>query len=108
MAAMLFNVVIGLVYLAVDIPLIGTEQVISQRLGIPFMQVGWYLFLMSSAVYFTVSWMTPAPLKKQVDDLCWTRPLDTVRGKLEGSLTDPRVMAAALFAIMGLLYALLH
>ena len=70
--------VVGLVYLAVDIPLIGTEQIIAKRLGIPFMQVGWYLFLMSSAVYIIVSLMNPAPSKKQIDNLCWTRPLDAV------------------------------
>jgi SSS family solute:Na+ symporter len=108
MAALLFNVVVGLVYLAIDIPLVGTEQVIAQRLGIPFMQVGWYLFLMSSGVYVVVSQMTPAPDPKQLEDLCWTRPLDALRGKMEGTLTDPRVMAMLLFIIMGVLYILLH
>ncbi len=108
MAALLFNVVIGLIYLAIDIPLIGSEQMIAQRLGIPFMQVGWYLFLMSSAVYFLVSLATPAPSSKQVDNLCWTRPLDALRGKWDGTMTDPRIMAALLFVIMVVLYALLH
>jgi len=108
MAALLFNVLVGIVYLAVDIPLIGTEQIIAKRLGIPFMQVGWYLFLTSSAVYVVVSLMTPAPAAKQVAGLCWTRPLDALRGKMEGTLTDPRVMAAVLFVIMGVLYTLLR
>jgi SSS family solute:Na+ symporter len=108
MAALVFNVAIGFAYLAIDIPLIGKEQLIAGRLGIPFMQVGWYLFLMSSAVYFVVSLMTPAPSRKQIDNLCWTRPLDALRGKMEGTITDPRVMAAILFIIMGVLYAILH
>jgi SSS family solute:Na+ symporter len=108
MAALLFNVVIGLAYLAIDIPLVGDEQVIAQRLGIPFMQVGWYLFLMSSVVYFVVSLATPAPAKQQINNLCWTRPLDALRGKMDGTLTDPRIMAALLFLIMFVLYALLH
>ena len=108
MAALLFNVVVGFAYLAIDIPLIGTEQIIAKRLGIPFMQVGWYLFLMSSAVYIVVSLMTPAPSKKQIDNLCWTRPLDALRGKMEGTITDPRVMATILVVIMGILYTILH
>ncbi len=108
MAAMMFNVFIGLIYLAVDIPLIGDKQLIAKELGIPFMQVGWYLFLMSSAVYFLVSLATPAPAREQVDNLCWTRPLDALRGKLEGGLTDPRVMALILFGIMGVLYTILR
>lgn len=108
MAALLFNVVIGFVYLAVDIPLFGTEQLIAERVGIPFMQVGWYLFLMSSAVYIMVSLTSPAPSKTQIENLCWTRPLDALRGQMEGTLTDPRVMSAILFIIMGVLYAILH
>jgi len=108
MAALLFNVVIGIVYLAIDIPLIGDRQLIAMELGIPFMQVGWYLFLMSSVVYFVVSLATPAPARERIEDLCWTRPLDAVRGKMQGTLTDPRIMAAILFVIMGVLYAILH
>ena len=108
MAALVFNVVIGFVYLAIDIPLFGDTQLIAKELGIPFMQVGWYLFLMSSAVYFVVSLVTPAPAKEQLENLCWTRPLDALRGKMQGSITDPRVMAVILFVIMGMLYAILH
>ena len=107
MAAMVFNVLIGFVYLAVDIPLFGKHSLVAERLGIPFMQVGWYLFLMSSAVYFIVSLATPAPAKEQTENLCWTRPLDAFRGKMEGTITDPRVMAAILFATMAVLYVIL-
>ena len=108
MAAMVFNVIIGFVYLAIDIPLIGDKMLIAEGLGIPFMQVGFYLFLLSSLVYFVVSLATPAPAKKQTENLCWTRPLDALRGKMQGTITDPRVMAAILFAILGVLYAILH
>jgi len=108
MAAMVFNVIIGFVYLVIDIPLIGTKMLVTNGLGIPFMQVGWYLFILSSIVYFVVSLATPAPTKEQTENLCWTRPLDALRGKMEGTITDPRVMAAILFIIMGVLYAILH
>jgi SSS family solute:Na+ symporter len=108
MAALVFNVVVGFIYLAIDIPLIGDKKIIADGLGIPFMQVGWYLFLLSSAVYFFVSLATPAPAKEQLENLCWTRPLDSLRGKMQGTITDPRVMAAILFIIMGILYAILH
>jgi len=108
MAAMLFNVIVGFVYLAVDIPLIGDKMLIAHGLGIPFMQVGVYLFLLSSVVYFVVSLATAAPSKEQTENLCWTRPLDALRGKMEGVITDPRVMAAILFAVLGVLYFILH
>jgi len=125
MAAMVFNVVVGLLYLAVDIPLIGADmmqklgdlmgiamngetQLIAKGLGIPFMQVGFYLFLMSSAFYFIVSLLTPPPAREKVEGLCWTRPLDALRGKMNGTITDPRVMASILFLIMVVLYIILH
>jgi len=72
------------------------------------MQVGWYFFLMSSAVYFIVSMATPAPAKEKTENLCWTRPLDALRGKMQGTITDPRVMAVILFIVMTVLYAILH
>jgi SSS family solute:Na+ symporter len=108
MAALVFNVCVGLVYLAIDIPLVGNRQLIAKELGIPFMQVGWYLFLLCSLVYFAVSLATPAPARAQLENLCWTRPLDALRGSLQGRITDPRVMALILLIVMGLLYTLLH
>jgi solute:Na+ symporter, SSS family len=106
-AALVFNVVVGLIYLVIDIPLVGSTQWIAKELGIPFMQVGWYLFILSSIVYFVVSLLTPAPDKVKTDGLCWTRPLDALRGKMEGTITDPRVMAGLLFVIMIILYSIL-
>ncbi len=104
-AALLFNVVVGMIYLVVDIPLVGDYQYVAQGFGIPFMQVGWYLFLLSSLVYFTVSLLTPAPDPSRIEGLCWTRPLDALRGKLEGVL-DPRIFASILLGIMIVLYAI--
>ena len=108
MAAMVFNVIVGFIYLAVDIPLIGDKMLIAHGLGIPFMQVGVYLFLLSSVVYFVVSLATPVPAKAQTENLCWTRPLDALRGKMQGTITDPRVMAGILFAVLAVLYVILH
>ncbi len=81
---------------------------ISDELGIPFMQVGWYLFLLSSLLYFVVSLATPAPSEAKLENLCWRRPLDVIRGKMEGVITDPRIMALVLFAIMAVLYSILR
>ena len=107
MAALLFNLAVGIVYMIIDIPLVGSQKIIADRLGIPFMQVGWYLFLLSSVVYVEVSLMTPAPAKEKLEGLCWRHPLETIRGKLTG-LTDPRLLAGTLFALMIVLYLIFH
>lgn len=105
MAALAFNVIVGLVYLCIDIPLVGSTQWLAKELGIPFMQVGWYLFLLSSVIYVVVSLATPAPEAVKTDGLCWNRPWDALRGPLESKLTDPRVMAGLLLLVMVGLYA---
>lgn len=108
MAALSVNVLIGMIYLCIDIPLVGTTQWINQELGIPFMQVGWYLFLLSSVIYVTVSLLTPAPAASKTEGLCWDHPFDALRGPLQGKVTDPRIMAGILVVIMILLYSWLH
>lgn len=108
MAALVFNVFLGMIYLIIDIPLVGSRQWIAAELGIPFMQVGWYLFILSSVVYFTVSSLTPAPSNDKISGLCWTHPLDSVRGKFDSYVTDPRIMAIILFSVMIVLYAILR
>ena len=108
MAALVFNVLVGLVYLCIDIPLVGGKQWIARELGIPFMQVGWYLFLLSSLIYVTVSLLTPPPPAEKTEGLCWNRLFDALRGPLMGTVTDPRVMAGILVVIMIILYSLLH
>jgi hypothetical protein len=44
----------------------------------------------------------------QIENLCWTRPLDALRGKMEGTITDPRIMAAMLFIVMLILYFIFY
>lgn len=104
-AALLFNVVVGIIYLCIDIPLVGSTQWLAKEIGIPFMQVGWYLFLLSSLIYITVSLATPAPEQAKTKGLCWDRPLDALRGPLEAKFTDPRIMAGALLLTMIILYS---
>lgn len=104
-AALSFNVLVGIIYLCIDIPLAGSKQWLAKELGIPFMQVGWYLFLLSSMLYIVVSLLTPAPERVKTDGLCWDRPLDALRGPLEAKFTDPRIMAGALLIVMVVLYS---
>ena len=56
---------------------------------------------------FVISLSTQAPELENVEGLCWTRPLDALRGSMEGTITDPRVMAAILFVVMVVLYTVL-
>jgi len=99
--------VVGTIYLIVDLPLIGDVSIITQRWGIPFMQVGIYLFIFCSLVYYTISKMTPEPDVEDLGNLCWENPLSAVMyGRISG-WSDPRAWAITLFSIVIIFYLIL-
>ncbi len=104
---LLFNLAIGVVYLIIDIPLIGSKQLIAEGLGIPFMLAGGVIFVMCILVYIIVSFSTPAPTPEKLENLTWKHPLEFILyGKITG-ITDPRIMAGILFGLMIVLYFIL-
>jgi len=106
--ALIFNLVVGVIYLLVDIPLIGSEQLVTKGLGIPFMLVGGIFCASCIVIYVVVSLLTPPPSPEQLDNLSWKHPAEIVlSGKLRG-ITDPRIMSAILFGLMIVLYYVLR
>lgn len=109
--------IVGFIYLLIDLPvrpLVGlflddpTQRVVTDILGIPFMQVGWWMFCFCSVVYVVVSFLTPKPAPEKLENLCWEHPLKAIfTGRFRG-ITDPRCFAALLFIIMIVLYYLLR
>ncbi|MHC4457554.1 MAG: sodium:solute symporter family transporter [Planctomycetota bacterium] len=105
---LLFNLGIGVVYLIIDIPLIGSKQLIAKELGIPFMLAGGIIFVMCVVVYIIVTFSTPAPAPEKLENLSWKHPLEFILyGKIKG-ITDPRIMSAMLFVLMIVLYYFLR
>ena len=95
---------VGVVYLLVDIPIITDEQLIAEKLGLPFMLVGGIFFALCLVLYIIVSLATPAPGEANIKNLVWDHPLAFLKeGKITG-ITDPRIMALILLAIMVVLY----
>ena len=102
--------IVGAIYFVIDLPVFGEIQYISdpvKGLGIPFMQVGFWLFCFCSVVYVTVSLLTPMHSPEQLENVCWDHPIKAItRGKLSG-ITDPRLVAGVLLAVMIVLYYLM-
>jgi SSS family solute:Na+ symporter len=121
MTTLYIGSMIGVVYFLADMPSIGrwiigsgagatfsglvTDPV--QGLGIPFMLVGPILMALCIGIYVITSLSTPAMNPKIVAELCWDHPLAFMRGRIHGA-SDPRVVAAVLFAIVAVLYVWLH
>jgi SSS family solute:Na+ symporter len=95
---------LGAASFILDLPVIGSEKLITHGLGISFMMQAWWVFCICSALFVIVSLLTPPPAPEKLDGLTWTNPGAVIFGKkLEGG-SDPRLVAGLLLATMAVLY----
>jgi hypothetical protein len=112
---------LGLVYFIMDMKSVGaiflekpavsfaglvTDPV--QGLGIPFMLAGPILCALCIVTYVVVSLTSAPPSPGQLENACWGSPLKAVTETRITGLTDPRVVALLLFALLCVLYLFLH
>jgi SSS family solute:Na+ symporter len=102
---LIFGLVVGVAYFLVDLPLVGETRLVADTWGLPFMQVGWWLFCLCSVVYVVTSLMTPAPSQAHLDALHWEPPMRALFGTRITGLTDPRAVSIGLLVLMAVLYA---
>ena len=98
---------IGSIYFIVDLPvvwLVGTERIVADVWGIPFMQAGWWLFCICSAIFVVTSLVTPKPQPEQIENLCWAHPLKALMSGEHAGIRDPRILSALLLVLMLALY----
>jgi len=95
---------LGVVSFLIDFPIFGTEKVITQGLGIPFMMQAWWMFCFCSVIFISVSLLTPKPDIEKIRDLTWSSPLAVLtQDKIRG-ISDPRILAGGLLALLVVLY----
>jgi len=95
---------IGVASFLIDLPVFGTEKVITHGLGIPFMMQAWWMFCLCSIIFVAVSLLTPRPDPAQVEGLTWSSPVAVLtQGRVRG-LGDPRILAGWLLTLLAILY----
>jgi solute:Na+ symporter, SSS family len=104
LATLVFGFLIGAVSFVLDLPLVGTEKIISHRLGIPFLMQAWWVFCLCSVLYVVVSLATPPPPAEQIEGLTWKNPVAVILGDSASTSAAPRRVAAALLITMAMLY----
>lgn len=100
----IFGLTIGVVYFLVDLPAFGDTRLVADVWGIPFMQVGWWLFCLCSIVFVVTSLATPPPKQEQLDAIHWEPPLKALFGSKLTGMSDPRSISLGLIAVMAILY----
>jgi SSS family solute:Na+ symporter len=101
---LIFGFVLGVLSFILDLPVFGTEKIITHRWGIPFMMQAWWMFCICSVVYVAISLLTPPPAPESVDGLTWSHPLAALTQEQFKGLRDPRLIAAFLAVTVGILY----
>jgi solute:Na+ symporter, SSS family len=101
---LIFGFTVGALSFVLDLPVFGSEKLISHGLGISFMMQAWWVFCICGVLFIIVSLLTPAPLPEQVDGLTWENPLSVIFGDKAHTAVAPRVVAAILLATMAVLY----
>ena len=104
LSTLIFGFLLGTVMFILDFPVFGSEKILTDGLGIPFLMQAWYSFCICSLFYVIVSLCTPPPSCEQVDGLTWRNPLSVI---VHGPLVkgaDPRIVAGLLLVTLGVLY----
>ena len=101
---LLCGLIMGITAFCLDFEPISGQMFITRNLGIPFMMQAWWLFVICTLIYFTISNFTTAPDSEIVKKYTWESPLAVFkRGKIK-SISDPRILAGILILTMIILY----
>lgn len=102
--ASLVTLIVGAILGGITFTLDFGFGLITNNLGIPFMLQAWWLFVICSVIFVTVSLLTPPPTDDQIEMMCWKHPLKEILFKKLTKLTDPRLIALLLAMIMSCIY----
>jgi len=77
---------------------------INHGIGIPFMMMGLFLLSGCLIVYIVTSLLTPAPTSEDLKKMGWQSPIRVVIDTPLSGITDSRIIAVGLLALMLILY----
>jgi SSS family solute:Na+ symporter len=104
LATLIFGFALGAILFILDLPVFGTQKIVTQQWGIPFMMQAWYSFCLCSAFYIAISLLTPPPRTEQIEGLTWEDPLAVITQSRPTSISDPRLIALLLLITIAVLY----
>jgi len=99
---------LGVTAFVLDLPVFGTEKIITHGWGIPFMMQAWWLFCICSVIFVAVSVVTPRPAAHQLEGLTWDHPLAVITQSRFMGIRDPRAIGALLIVTLAVLYYVLR
>ncbi|MEM7374155.1 MAG: sodium:solute symporter [Bacteroidota bacterium] len=106
-STLIFGFSMGVLIFLFDLPVIGTERVLTDVWGIGLLMQAWWSFLICVVFYIIVSFLTPKPSAESLEGMIWDKPSEIFIPDLSRGLKDPRMLAIGLLGLMLLLYVLI-
>ena len=107
-STLVFGFIMGATAFVLDFKDADGYKLITQGWGIPFMLQAFYMTVICSCVFYTVSKLTPPPPAEKVEGLTWDNPLSALTRRWSGAGVDPRRLATLLCVVIAALYVLFH
>ncbi len=102
------GLVLGITFFCIDFEPISGYMYLTKGLQLPFMMQAWWLFVLCSVIYFTVSYLTPKPDPEIIKLYTWENPLSVLtKEKFEG-IRDPRIWVSLLVITLITLYIIFN
>lgn len=105
-STLVFGFIMGATAFVLDFKDADGYKLITQGWGIPFMLQAFYMTVICSCVFYTVSKLTPPPPAEKVEGLTWDNPLSALTRRWTGAGVDPRRLATLLCVVIAALYVL--
>ncbi len=102
---LLAGLFLGILSFCFDFEPISGYMYITKGWHIPFMMQAWWLFVICTVIYFSISYLTPPPATEVTDNYTWETPLATVKGKIT-NISDVRIWAIVLVLTLLILYTI--
>jgi len=107
-STLVFGFIMGATAFVLDFKDADGYKLITQGWGIPFMLQAFYMTVICSCVFYTVSKLTPPPPPEKVEGLTWDNPLNALTRRWTGAGVDPRRLATLLCVVIAALYVMFH
>jgi SSS family solute:Na+ symporter len=103
---MVVGLLLGIAAFCIDFEPISGYMYLTRGLHIPFMMQAWWLFVICTIIYFTVSYNTPRPSAEVIENYTWKNPLAVITGDEFKGVKDVRLWAGMLLITLVVLYVI--
>jgi SSS family solute:Na+ symporter len=98
------GLVLGIVAFCIDFEPISGYMYLTKGLHLPFMMQAWWLFVICTIIYFSVSYLSPRPSQEVIDNYTWDSPIAVIMKDEFKGFKDVRLWSGILILTLIILY----